>query len=121
YTGLVTSKTDATLFLSCDMPFVSADLLETLLCKAKSKAAPLFVEANERVSFPFLLFRREALPVVANQLDKMTYSLQRLAQALGSETIRLAASQAHELFNVNTPEDLGRARALWRDRQWRGA
>src|SRR5262245_38007109 len=88
YTGLVTSKTDATLFLSCDMPFVSADLLETLLCKAKSKAAPLFVEANERVSFPFLLFRREALPVVANQLDKMTYSLQRLAQALGSETIR---------------------------------
>lgn len=117
YTALVTSRTDATLFLSCDMPFVSADLLERLLRKAKYKSTPLFVEANERVGFPFLLFRREALPIVANQLVKRTYSIQRLAQALGSETIRLAASQAGELFNVNTPEDLRIARALWRDRQ----
>ena len=33
------------------------------------------------------------------------------------QTARLAARQAHELFNVNTPEDLRNARAFWRDRR----
>ena len=117
YTALVTSRADATLFLSCDMPFVSAGLLEMLVRKAEHNENALFVEANRRVGFPLLLFRRTALPVVESQLEKMAFSLQRLAQALRSQTIRLAARQAHELFNVNTPEDLRNARALWRDRR----
>jgi molybdopterin-guanine dinucleotide biosynthesis protein A len=121
YTALVTSRADATLFLSCDMPFVSAGLLEMLVRKAKHNGNTLFVEANGLVGFPLLLFRRTALPVVESQLGKMSFSLQRLAQALRSHTIRLAARQARELFNVNTPEDLRKARALWRDRRPRNA
>ena len=117
YTALVTSRADATLFLSCDMPFVSAALLEMLVRKAKHNETALFVEANGLVGFPLVLFRRTALPIVESQLEKMAVSLQRLAQALRSQTIRLAARQAHELFNVNTPEDLRNARAFWRDRR----
>jgi len=117
YTALMTSRVDATLFLSCDMPFVSAGLLEMLVRKAKHNATGLFVEANGLVGFPLVLFRRTALPVVESQLEKMAFSLQRLAQALRSQTIRLAARQAHELFNVNTPDDLRNARALWRDQR----
>jgi len=116
YTALVTSRADATLFLSCDMPFVSAGLLEMLVRKARHNENALFVEANGRVGFPLLLFRRTALPVVESQLEKMAFSLQRLARALRSQTIRLASRQARELFNVNTPDDLRNARALWRDR-----
>ena len=117
YTALVTSRADATLFLSCDMPFVSAGLLEMLLLKAKRNEAALFVEANGLVGFPLLLFRRTALPVVESQLEKRAFSLQQLTQALRSQTIRLAARQARELFNVNTPDDLRNARALWRDQR----
>jgi len=117
YTALVTSLADATLFLSCDMPFVSAGLLEMLLLKAKRNETALFVEANGLVGFPFLLFRQTALPVVESQLEKKAFSLQQLTQALRSQTIRLAARQARELFNVNTPDDLRNARALWRDRR----
>ena len=117
YTALVTSRADATLFLSCDMPFVSAGLLEMLVRKAKHNTTGLFVEANGLVGFPLVLFRRTALPVVESQLEKMAFSLQRLAEALRSQTIRLAARQAHALFNVNTPEDLRNARARWRDRR----
>jgi molybdopterin-guanine dinucleotide biosynthesis protein A len=117
FTALVTSRADAILFLSCDMPFVSAGLLEMLVRKAKRNGNALFVEANGLVGFPLLLFRRTALPVVERQLEKMAFSLQRLAQALRSRTIRLAARQARELFNVNTPDDLRKARALWRVRR----
>src|SRR5882724_1066931 len=35
YTALMTSRADATLFLACDMPFVSAGLLEMLVRKAE--------------------------------------------------------------------------------------
>jgi len=117
YTALVTSRADATLFLACDMPFVSARLLELLLRKAKRKENALFVEANGLAGFPILLFRRTALPVVESLLENMAFSLQALPQALASQTIRLAARQARELFNVNTPDDLRKARALWRDRR----
>jgi len=115
YTALRTSRADATLFLSCDMPFVSAGLLDRLVRAAKHSENALFVEANGRVGFPLLLFRRTALPIVESQLAKMALSLQRLAQALRSQTIRLASRQTRELFNVNTPDDLRQARALWRD------
>ena len=117
YTALVTARADATLFLSCDMPFVSAGLLERLVHKAEHNETALFVEANRRVGFPLILFRRTALPVVESQLEKMALSLQRLAQALRPQTIRLAARRARELFNVNTQDDLRKARALWRDRR----
>jgi molybdopterin-guanine dinucleotide biosynthesis protein A len=116
YTALVTSRADATLFLSCDMPFVSAGLLEMLVCKAKQDESALFVEAHGCVGFPLLLFGRTALPVLKNQLNKKLFSLQRLAEALCSRKIRLAGRHERELFNVNTPGDLRTARALWRSR-----
>ena len=121
YTAMVTSLADASLFLSCDMPFVSAGLLEMLVRKAKRNEKALFVEVNGLVGFPLFLFRRTALPVVESQLEKMAFSLQQLAQALGSQIIPLAARQARELFNVNTAEDLRKARALWRERRPRNA
>src|SRR6266699_1874722 len=92
YTALVTSRADATLFLSCDMPFVSASLLEMLVRKAKRKESALFVEANGRVGFPLLLFHRSALRVVESQLATTAFSLQRLAKVLRSQTIRLTSS-----------------------------
>ena len=119
YTALVTSRAEATLFLSCDMPFVSASLLEMLLRNARHNQHPLFVAANGLVGFPLILFRNPALAVVESQLQRMEFSLQRLAQALHARIIRRTTRQALELFNVNTPDDLKKARALWRD--WRPA
>jgi len=114
YTALMTSQAEASLFLSCDMPFVSAGLLEKLLHEAKPNESALFVEVNGRVGFPLLLFRNAALAVVEKQLDKRELSLQQLAQALRARSIQPAPGKAIELLNLNTPDDLRKARALWR-------
>jgi molybdopterin-guanine dinucleotide biosynthesis protein A len=114
YTALMTSRAEASLFLSCDMPFVSAGLLERLLREAKPDENALFVEANGRVGFPLLLFRNAALAVVEKQMDKRELSLQQLAQALRARSTRLPPGKASELLNLNTPDDLRQARALWR-------
>jgi molybdopterin-guanine dinucleotide biosynthesis protein A len=114
YTALMTSRAEASLFLSCDMPFVSAELLEKLLRKAKLNKNALFVEANGRVGFPLLLFRNAALAVVEKQLKERDLSLQQLAQALHARSMQLPPGKVSELLNLNTPDDLRKARALWR-------
>src|SRR2546427_11353860 len=60
YTALVTSRADATLFLSCDMPFVSAGRFGRNLPKAGKKQNPVFFLGEGRGGVPPLPFSRPA-------------------------------------------------------------
>lgn len=110
YTALKTSETEATLFLACDMPFVSATLLQTLVSNARRTKA-VFTRAEGRAGFPFLL-RRTTLTVVERQLAAKEFSLQSLAKKLGARTLR-PGKESPELLNINTPEDWRAARQYW--------
>ena len=113
FTALMSCSTEAVLFLSCDMPFVSTTLLEKLLVKSQDGTRPVFVEQNSTKGFPFLM-RREDLSLVSRQISRKQYSLQVLAKACNARSLRLPRTQHHELFNINTPEDWRQARDLWR-------
>ena len=113
YTALSTSRAETILFLSCDTPFISAHLLKALVRRLSRPKKALFVKVNGRLGFPFLL-RREALPVVKRQLAAGQFSLHKLARALRAQTVRLPRCRAHELLNINTPEDWRLARERWR-------
>ena len=112
FSALATSRAATILFLSCDMPFVSPELLKMLGRRLKQGMAALFTEEGGRIGFPFLI-RREILPVVERQLTARRLSLRGLAEALDARTFRVPRSRTHELFNVNTPEDLKIARDRW--------
>jgi molybdopterin-guanine dinucleotide biosynthesis protein A len=113
YTALATSRAEIVLFLSCDMPFVSANLLHAILARLKRDRQALFVEAEHRTGFPFLV-RRAALPVVGRQLARKRFSLQNLTRALRAQTLRVPRRLAQELFNINTLADWHLARKRWR-------
>src|SRR6266508_968828 len=55
FTALKITRADAVLFLACDMPFVSAELLEFLLHEFRSKRSALFAQANQQTGFPFII------------------------------------------------------------------
>jgi molybdopterin-guanine dinucleotide biosynthesis protein A len=112
HTALSTSRAETILFLSCDMPFISAELLSTLIGRLGRRKEALFVKEHGLVGFPFLL-RRATLPVVEQQLAGKQFSLRKLARALRAQTVSLPRCQRHELFNINTPEDWKIARVLW--------
>jgi molybdopterin-guanine dinucleotide biosynthesis protein A len=114
FSALATSRAATILFLSCDMPFVSSGLLKMFGRRLKRRTAALFVEAEGRIGFPFLI-RRLALPVVERRVAARQLSLRGLAKALHARTLRVSRSRTHELFNVNTPVDLKIARELWYD------
>ncbi len=113
YTALRTTRAEAVLFLSCDMPFVSVGLIESVLARRAARPAAIFVEAAGIVGFPFLL-PRVALPGVEAQMTAQRFSLQALAAALRARRLKLGSAQATQLFNVNTPEDFAAARRRWR-------
>jgi molybdopterin-guanine dinucleotide biosynthesis protein A len=112
YTALATSRAEAVLFLSCDMPFVSGTLLKSLIRRLGARKSALFVKKNGWVGFPFLL-RRATLPVVERLLAAKLLSLQNLARALRAQTVRLTPRQRRHLVNINTPEDWGKAQEQW--------
>lgn len=114
YTALKRSRAEAVLFLSCDMPFVSHELLAKLLTRYATRREALFVEAEGTVGFPFVL-PRAVLPLVEAQLAAKRFSLQALAATLTARRLKLRRAAAEQLFNVNTPEDFGAAVKLWRD------
>lgn len=104
YTALKTSRADAEVFLACDMPFVSAELLKRLVAQLSTKRAAVFAMCGRDAGFP-LVIRVNALPVIEDQMMKRTFSLQKLAAALKTRRLRLSKAQHGELQNINTPEE----------------
>ncbi|MEN9576617.1 MAG: hypothetical protein RL514_4472 [Verrucomicrobiota bacterium] len=95
-------------FLSCDMPFVSAELIRKV---AEQPGRAVFVTTAEGAGFPFAL-DRVCLPVVERQLAQQRFALHRLAEALAARSLRVPARQRGELLNVNTAEDYATARRV---------
>jgi iron complex transport system ATP-binding protein len=98
-TALKTTRADAVIFLSCDMPFVRSSTLGQLI----TKGAPAFSISEEGFGFPFLLPKKAA--ITAN-------SLQGLAPALKAKSIPIAPDEA---FNINTPSEFRKAERLLAD------
>src|SRR5690242_4227965 len=86
YTALRTTRADAVLFLACDMPFVTTELIHFVLQQVREPAgkarAPnggaLFVGSRGRAGFPFIV-ERENVESVRLQIQKGEFSLQSLA------------------------------------------
>jgi len=115
YTALKTSRADAELFLACDMPFVSAALLERLVCSLGWRRSPVFAVSDDGVGFPFLM-PVGSLSVVEQQIKAGRFSLQALANALPAKLLRVPRQQAAELSNVNTEADWETARVMYNRR-----
>src|SRR5882672_9292240 len=112
YTALKTSRADAELFLPCDMPFITTALLTGLAGHPGAKQHAVFVSADGRAGFPFLL-PAAVLPVVEQQIRSRQFSIHSLAEVLRAKFFRVPKWRALELVNINTPADWQEARRLF--------
>jgi molybdopterin-guanine dinucleotide biosynthesis protein A len=119
HTALQSSSSDALVFLACDMPLIEPALIRRLIREylkrnpgsAAQQQRPVFVMDERRAGFPFIL-GRAALPIVARQIERGELSLQSLARALKAVKLKLGPAWAKQIRNLNTPEELKRARKL---------
>ncbi len=111
-TGLQKSRAEVIVFLSCDMPFVTANWLKHLARKQKTSGAKaVFTQQDKFAGFPSVI-TKECLEVVEAQRVKGEFSLQSLARILQAQRMEVPPKEAWKFMNVNTPEALAEAKAL---------
>jgi molybdopterin-guanine dinucleotide biosynthesis protein A len=92
-----------------DLPLVSAALIRSL-AEADAGAAPAVLAwADGRIQPTLGRYGSEALGPLARALERPDQALTEMVEALRPKLLEV--SDAEELFNVNTPEDLLHARA----------
>lgn len=107
----------ACLALACDLPFMDLATLRRLLAAREEggpgKLCTAFVQnRNKRVEYLAAVYEPEFLPLCLRALEQGRLKLGAL---LPPETLRLvpyAPEESLPFFNVNTPEDLEKARRL---------
>jgi molybdopterin-guanine dinucleotide biosynthesis protein A len=120
YTALCSSKAEMELFLACDMPFVTAELLDRVIQSIRLLDVASFVSVSGVVGFPFLI-RSVAAPIVLRQIERRALSLQSLAETLRARRVVVRRFERVALLNLNTPGDFVAAGAVPKRGPRRGA
>jgi molybdopterin-guanine dinucleotide biosynthesis protein A len=95
------------LALACDMPFVSATIVERLL--AQSPQAPIVAPRRDGRWEPLCARYepRRVLPVAEAIATTSDRSLQRLLTDVGAAELQLSSSESDELRDWDSPGDVG--------------
>jgi molybdopterin-guanine dinucleotide biosynthesis protein A len=120
YSGLRAASGDAALCVASDMPFLSAPLLRYLAERA-GEADVVIPHGAGGPQALHALYGKACLPVMERRLRSGRLKIVDLLDDLRvlrvtAGDIRPFADPELAFMNLNTPEDLARARALW-DRQ----
>lgn len=113
-TALQQTNHSRVMFVSCDMPFLTGELLTRFFGAAVAGPGALFTRHDRGMGFPFLL-HHDDLKIVERQITKGALSLQRLAKRLAARAWEPPPELESQLFNINTPEDLAEARRRWKE------
>ena len=109
-------RLEAGLFLSCDMPLISAETLKQLIRESGTGVQACFLKTSFGPGFPFVV-PRSAGEIIDIQLRARNRSVQDLCSALKAKLFTPQLRFPDELLNVNTPADYKRAVQIWTDRR----
>jgi molybdopterin-guanine dinucleotide biosynthesis protein A len=100
----------------CDVPFLPEDLVTRLVAGAEQADASAAVAEREGRLHPLCaVIRPAALSSLQDWLDKDRRAVHRWTEELGAAAITFDDIAGEPFFNINTPADLERARALIAD------
>jgi molybdopterin-guanine dinucleotide biosynthesis protein A len=117
YTGLRAAESEAVLCVGCDMPFLSRALLGHLAARA-GEADVVVPEAGGELQTLHAVYGRACLDPMERCLRAGRLRITgffpdvRVLRVTAGEVAALADPD-RAFLNLNTPEDLARARALW--------
>lgn len=105
------------LVCAADMPFVTAEAV-SVLAAVDAAGAPAVVAVGEKGVEPlFARYEQSALARLERAAEQARAPVREVVAALEP---RLVEVDARALFNINSPEDLGRAEEMLRTHQTRG-
>jgi molybdopterin-guanine dinucleotide biosynthesis protein A len=120
-TGLAAARNHLVFAAAGDMPFLSADLVCYLLESLERRGISAVVPRHRGRTHPLCAaYDREIVPQVSSALDGGVRAVREFLENLDQveyveEDLRGFGDPDLFLMNVNSPEDLDRARARWKD------
>ena len=120
YTGLTAAAHPRAFFVACDMPFLSADLITLLVREAENWDVVVPRVAGELQPM-HAVYAKSCLPFIKEAIDvgklKITGFFDEVrVLRIPEETVARFAPPDLAFMNLNTPDDLARARVLWDER-----
>lgn len=113
YSCLVQSATDYNIFLSCDTPFVSSDLLLYLMREIDGHTCVVPVHDDEKVEPLCGIYSKKCADAFSEFIRKGNYKMMDVLKAVDYHPVRVDESlpfyNPHLFFNINTPTDCTRA------------
>lgn len=112
YSALQYSETEMNLVISCDMPFVSAELLSFLIEETTEHHADVSLPVDEHGYWQPLcaVYRKSILPYLENAILKKELKLKMIIEKVNYKVISI--DKMHKFYNpnaflnMNTPEDV---------------
>jgi molybdopterin-guanine dinucleotide biosynthesis protein A len=110
YSCLKRSKTSINIILSCDMPFLGADLLQHLIGSAGN--LPILVPIHDDGLIEPLcgVYRKSIIPHLEIYIQKNNLSLNKFIQEYVSQFLKIGKElsfyRSNMFANINTPDDL---------------
>ncbi len=116
FTGLCYSTSKHNFVVACDMPFIKPALIRLLL-KERKTCDVVIPEVDGEVEPLFALYSKNCIPVMFEHLQKRNLKIREVidkfqVKKIGAKEIDQLDPQHLSFFNINTEEDLRRAKNL---------
>ena len=105
YTGLNYTKTDKNIVLSCDVPFVSAEVVKELMANCKN-AEVVIGEHNGRTHQLIGIYDQSIKAQLKEELSNKQRKIKLVLEKLSCKTINLDHFNARIFSNINSRNDI---------------
>lgn len=106
YSGLQSSKTEHNLVLSCDVPLVSKQLLQTLIKYNTDEIDVLQFQSNNKTTPLIALYKKRCSDSCLKTLESGEKRLRYFIKQLHSKTITVDNILKNHIANINTKDEL---------------
>ena len=116
YSGLKAAPGDAAFTVACDMPFLRADVARAVIAHA-GEADVVIPRVGDQLETMHALYAKACLPHIEDRLRAGRFKIVGFFDdvrvlEISEDEVRRLADPSVVFMNVNTPDELARARAL---------
>jgi len=116
YTALKHAETRHCLVVACDLPFLTPSLMRFLCEHGRDCDVFAFESDTDGLEPLCAVYSRACLPIIEQQLEAGEHKVSHFFSKVNTRLVRLQPGLAfyieHVFLNVNTPDELERARML---------
>jgi molybdopterin-guanine dinucleotide biosynthesis protein A len=115
HTGLFYITTPYAFFAACDIPFIKKELIEILLDSVEPSIDIVIPETSKGLEPLCSVYSKRCLKPVEEQLEKQSLKIERMFQQvrvkkISEDILRTIDQDLLSFSNINTPDDLTRAK-----------